>query len=495
MADRLQDRSFGLAFLALLLAAIALLRLVALFLSPSELGFDEAQYVLWAQHFDFGYFTKPPLVAWVIAAETKVCGTGAACVRSIVPLVNSGTAFVLALLAARLYGAGTGFWTGIFFVIMPGIAVSSFLITTDPLLLFFWSLALFAVFLQIDKPGLKPALLFGVAAGLGLNAKYAMIYLPVLVALAGAMMPEFRRRLFRRESLLALAIMLLLIAPNLIWNALNGFATFEHTANDNIGWSLSRLNASKGFEFFGAQFGIAGPVIFGAMLNALFLRARTEKPRTDVLLMILSWPILFAITIQGFLAQANVNWGATAYPAGVIVATALVVRHRWRFFFWTNLIVCGLVSLVILLGTAFFDPADAPGAGKQLRQLAGWQVTGESLAALAQKTGSTRIVVEGRALTAGVAYALRDSDLQVLGYLPKGESPTDQFQLDRPWDGDDARQGTLLFGFGADDLKRLGASPVATVDAPIYAARDGTMPVYGFNGAASVDVDGQPSGE
>lgn len=480
VTDRLQDRSLGLSALAAILAAIALARLLALIVSPSELGFDEAQYVLWARHFDFGYFTKPPLIAWMIAAESQVCGTGAACVRSVVPLVNSATAFVLALLAARLYGVRTGFWTGLFFAIMPGIAVSSFLITTDPLLLFFWSVALYAVFLQIEEPGLRPALLFGLAAGLGLNAKYAMIYLPALVALAGGLLPELRSRLFRRESLVALGVMTLLIAPNLVWNALNGFATFEHTAHDNIGWSLSRLNARKGFEFFGAQFGIAGPVIFGAMLNALILKARSERPRTDVLLLILSWPILFAITIQGFLAQANVNWGATAYPAGAIVATALVVRHRWSFFFWTNLIVCGLASLVILLGTAFFDPGEAPGAGKQLRQLAGWEKTAESIEALAAKTDARRIVVESRALTAGIAYALRDSGLEVFGYLPKGESPTDQFQLEQPWNGDDDREGTLLLGFGKGDLDRLGASLVAIIDAPIYAADDGTMPVYGF---------------
>ncbi|MBO0661586.1 glycosyltransferase family 39 protein [Jiella sp. MQZ9-1] len=480
-AERFQDRSFGIGWLLAVLAAIAILRLIALFLSPSELGFDEAQYFLWSQHFDFGYFTKPPLIAWTIAAETKVCGTGAACVRSLVPLVNCATALVLALLARRLYGAATGFWTGVFFAIMPGIAVSSFLMTTDPLLLFFWSLALYAVIGQLDAPGIKPALLFGIAAGLGLNAKYAMIYLPALVAFATVVMPKLRAKIWRRESLLALAVMLVLIAPNLIWNGLHGFATFEHTAHDNIGWSLARLNAQKGFEFLGAQFGIAGPVIFGAMVNALVLRARTEAPRTDVLLLLLSWPILFAITVQGFLAQANVNWGATAYPAGVIVATALVIRHRWRFFFWTNLIVCGALSLALLAGTAFFDPAMAPRAGKQLRQMAGWNETADNLQAFADKAGAARIVVEGRALTAGIAYAMRDAGLPVLTYLPKGDGPSDGFQMDRPWNGDDVRAGTLLFGFDADAAKRLGAHQLGSIGAPLYSSRTGTMPVYGFS--------------
>ncbi|MCH1426591.1 MAG: hypothetical protein L7W42_05470, partial [Alphaproteobacteria bacterium] len=47
---------------------ITLLRSVALFVTPLDLGVDEAQYWLWSQTPDFGYFTKPPLIAWIIAA-------------------------------------------------------------------------------------------------------------------------------------------------------------------------------------------------------------------------------------------------------------------------------------------------------------------------------------------------------------------------------------------------------------------------------------------
>ena len=48
------------------LAALLGLRLVALTLNGTNLFFDEAQYWTWSQDLDFGYYSKPPLIAWII---------------------------------------------------------------------------------------------------------------------------------------------------------------------------------------------------------------------------------------------------------------------------------------------------------------------------------------------------------------------------------------------------------------------------------------------
>src|SRR4051812_22989027 len=49
----------------LLLAAITAARLVWLVVQPADLYPDEAQYWFWAQHPAFGYYSKPPLIAWL----------------------------------------------------------------------------------------------------------------------------------------------------------------------------------------------------------------------------------------------------------------------------------------------------------------------------------------------------------------------------------------------------------------------------------------------
>ncbi|MEF2074401.1 ArnT family glycosyltransferase [Consotaella aegiceratis] len=477
-AERLQDRDLGPATLVVILGLLTLLRLVALALSPSELGFDEAQYWAWSQDFAFGYFTKPPLIAWLIGAETAVCGNGAACVRAASPLLHFGTALVLAALARRLYGPVTGFWTGIFYAILPGVALSSFLMTTDAPLLFCWSVALLALVSHLERPTAAKAIVFGIATGIGLLAKYAMVYLPVMALLVALVDADARRVLRRPLSLLAIAIFLAILAPNLVWNATNGFATFRHVGGDNIGWSLPRINATGGFEFLGAQFGVAGPVVFGAMLNALIFGLRSERPRTDRLLLWLSIPLILALTFQGFLSRANANWAATAYPAGVVLATALILRDRRPYYFYANLIVCGVLSLAILAVTAFLDPISATGPARQFRQLGGWAVTADNLEHVADATGASRLVIEGRALTAGLVHPLRESGLTIEAFMNPGDRPGDQFELDAPWHVGDPAHDRLFFGLSDEDAKELGLTPAAEVDAPLYSAKTGRMTVW-----------------
>src|SRR4051794_6724481 len=54
------------------LLAVTVLRLVWLAGDPINLYPDEAQYWLWSRHLAFGYFSKPPLLPWIIAATTAL---------------------------------------------------------------------------------------------------------------------------------------------------------------------------------------------------------------------------------------------------------------------------------------------------------------------------------------------------------------------------------------------------------------------------------------
>ncbi|MBN9059811.1 MAG: glycosyltransferase family 39 protein, partial [Rhizobiales bacterium] len=96
--------------LVLLLAVITLARLLALRFSVTDLQVDEAQYWDWSQHLAFGYFSKPPLIGWTIAAANMVCGTGVACVRAPSPLFYFGTSLLIYATAVRLYDRRIAFW-------------------------------------------------------------------------------------------------------------------------------------------------------------------------------------------------------------------------------------------------------------------------------------------------------------------------------------------------------------------------------------------------
>ena len=72
--------SLGLAIA--LIAILTVVRLAGLTFSTVDLFFDEAQYWAWSREPAFGYFSKPPLLAWTIALAERICGGSEACIRA-----------------------------------------------------------------------------------------------------------------------------------------------------------------------------------------------------------------------------------------------------------------------------------------------------------------------------------------------------------------------------------------------------------------------------
>jgi hypothetical protein len=70
-----------LPLLTAFVVAVAMIRVAVLIATPLNLGPDEAQYWSWSLTPSFGYFSKPPMIAWIIGASTAVCGDGEACIR------------------------------------------------------------------------------------------------------------------------------------------------------------------------------------------------------------------------------------------------------------------------------------------------------------------------------------------------------------------------------------------------------------------------------
>src|ERR1700744_691664 len=86
---------------------VSLVRLIALFRTPLELYPDEAQYWLWSRTLAFGYYSKPPIIAWAIRAATALGGAGEPLVRMPSVLFQAGAALMVFWIGRRLYGSRT----------------------------------------------------------------------------------------------------------------------------------------------------------------------------------------------------------------------------------------------------------------------------------------------------------------------------------------------------------------------------------------------------
>src|SRR5262245_38221051 len=248
----------SLRLAVVIIGALTVVRLIGLKFSVVDLFFDEAQYWAWSRELAFGYFSKPPLLAWAIAAAEHLCGSSEACIRSPAPILYLGTSLVVYAVARHLYDAQVAFFAALSTALATGVVFSAQIISTDVPLLFFWALALLAYVKLLTKVEWRWALVLGLAIGLGLLAKYAMIYFVAGIALAAWLDPDARRLLRTRELWLAALIAAVIVLPNILWNLNNGLATFRHTG-DNIQGSGLAFDPWSGFEFFAAQFAVFGP--------------------------------------------------------------------------------------------------------------------------------------------------------------------------------------------------------------------------------------------
>src|SRR5215475_6488575 len=167
-------RSFLTA--ALIVFGLTIVRLVALRFSTVDLFFDESQYWAWSREPALGYFSKPPLLAWLIAGAEHICGSSEACIRAPAPLMNLGICLCAYATGRALYDARTGFWAAMLAAFGTGSVFSARIVSTDMPLVLFWSLALFAYVRLLEKADWRWALMLGLAIGAGLLAKYAMLY-------------------------------------------------------------------------------------------------------------------------------------------------------------------------------------------------------------------------------------------------------------------------------------------------------------------------------
>ncbi|MEM6490446.1 MAG: lipid-A-disaccharide synthase N-terminal domain-containing protein, partial [Pseudomonadota bacterium] len=262
------DRRWATTALAAIIG-VTILRLITLSLQSYPLLGDEAQYWTWAQALDWGYYSKPPMVAWAIAGAEAVCGDHVACFRAPATLSYAVGATFVFLLGARLFGARIGAWAAVVYATLPGVSFSALLVTTDPFLLMFWAIGLYAVHRAATAP---PARLWwaivGVAVGFGLLSKYAMIAFPFSLLLWALVDPAARAAMRPAGLVIAAAIAAAIFAPNLLWNAAQDWPTLAHTG-DNVNLDGGLFNPENLLKFFGEQFGVFGPLLMAALIALL----------------------------------------------------------------------------------------------------------------------------------------------------------------------------------------------------------------------------------
>jgi 4-amino-4-deoxy-L-arabinose transferase-like glycosyltransferase len=393
------------------LVLLCALRVAVVAGTAVELGPDEAQYWRWSRALDWGYYSKPPLIAWVIAATTGVFGNGEWAIRLAAPIAHAAGAWVLFLLGRRMFSHAAGVWAAIIYAVMPGVWLSSTIMSTDALLLPLWSAALYYLWRMREAPTALNGVLFGVLLGLATLAKYAGLYLlggAVILALIDA---PTRRALLSLSGIAALVGLAITIAPNFMWNAANDFATVSHTA-DNTDWEKASLNFDHLPKFITDQMGVFGPITFLVLIAgaALLIRKGAPAERTPRiwLLVFVALPLLI-ITVQAVIARAHANWAASAYPAASVLVASWIAQPRWGAWIKGGAALNAVVGAIFLAIAVLPPPVwDSVGLANAFKRVRGWDKTSARIVDIARENGATAIMTDEREVWHGLDYYTRD---------------------------------------------------------------------------------------
>lgn len=384
---------------AALILGIALARILALAFNPIELYADESQYWVWSLNLDWGYFSKPPMIAWLIRLMTTLLGDSDFSVRLSSPLLHSITATFLFLSARKLWDARTGFWAAAIYLTIPSMWVSGAVITTDVPALCAWSTALYALLRLRDGGGWVSAAGLGLAIGLGFLSKYVMIYFVLGLGIGLVIDAPTRHALLNLRGALALLIAAALLTPNILWNAAHDFATVSHTAA-NANWGGDLFHPGELLEFLVGQTGIFGPALFIVLLvvlGGIVWRFRDATPDSRLLAAFIL-PPLVTVSAEAFISRAHANWAGAAYVAATLLVAAFLLRGpAWRrgvlygsIAFHTAL---GLFMTVVVVSPSLTEAVHLENATKRIRA---WQETTDAISQAGLGADYSAIVFDDR---------------------------------------------------------------------------------------------------
>ena len=452
----------------------------AILASPLEFGVDEAQYWLWGQQLDFGYYSKPPLIGWFLAVMDFLFGSSQQAARILAPVFHFIIALMLYFGARAHYpdekaAKAAGRWSALFWISLPIVSLGSFVISTDTILLVPWTLGLLVFFAALRRSENSLFFIAGLIIGVGLLAKYAAAYFLIGAALC-LLIDKVRAPSEKATAFSALLLgALISFSPNLLWNIAHGGITFAHLG-ENADLSAPLYSFANAFEFLLSQSAVTGPVFF-ILFAAIILRNRLSHLRLELLFFCL--PVLLIMTAQAYMKTANANWAATAWPAACLLVGMGMAHHLPRIAGQLSLSVNIFASLIVLVGLGIGDLQSLTPKSDPLRRLRGWEALATDVAAAATQQKATIIIADRRAEAALLSWHLHDSDLQIKVIDEDGIAGS-HFELNNALLPDDSRPYILIMDKDAEMPSRFAtqAQKIGTSETKISQRRFRSKEIY-----------------
>ncbi|MBS0623814.1 MAG: glycosyltransferase family 39 protein [Verrucomicrobia bacterium] len=370
--NRYRPSYFALLIYLLLLKAVVMGLIIAAYnihLSP-----DEAQYWMWSQQLDWGYYSKPPAIAWQIWMTTLVFGHQEFGVR--VGSIIIGFLLVLTVYhlaqSCRL-SERVSFWAAVVMAFSPIGIFFSFAATTDPGATLFLTLAIAEIARGLEEEQQPRYALAGVWILLGALYKWTTYILwPITFV-----MMLFHPKLRKLSIIWGVLISLLALLPSVYWNASHDWATFKH-----VGGNFYHPGRTGNvIDFLASQIGIVSPILFVLLVVSFFY---LKKPSL-VYLSLFPFVILFYF-VTSFFKKMQPNWGDYLYPPAMVLIAWVALEKIRLGRLWLHLgIWLSIIGTFVALSIPWlqehnvFSQHQISYKANPFRQSMGWERLGPAL--------------------------------------------------------------------------------------------------------------------
>jgi hypothetical protein len=219
----------------LLLFGPAAVGVIALHLATSgTLGFhtDELYYLTCGSHPQLGYVDFPPVVPLLARLETGLLGVSPWTLR-VLPSLLGGFLVVLSGAYVRRLGGSLGLQALALLaaIAAPFLLGSNWVFQTVTFDQVTWMLSMYWFLCLVLDRRPRYWIYLGVTLGIGLEVKYTIVGLIAGIGVAILLTPSLRTELRTRYPWVAAAIALLIWAPNVAWQVVEGFPTLAYITN------------------------------------------------------------------------------------------------------------------------------------------------------------------------------------------------------------------------------------------------------------------------
>lgn len=330
------QKARGIAIALVLTSAFAHIAYL-LFFCPLTLAPDEAHYFDWSRHLDWSYYSKGPLVAYLIRGGLEIFGpisvalSGSEMPAVRMPAVICGTLllwgfFVLAQKVLNQPRISLAIL--VIALSIPPISAASSIMTIDAPFTCAWVWALILGHMAIFENKPFAWVLLGIVLGIGVLAKYTMVLWIASLAAFFLFHPGYRHFLFHRGPWLMGLATAVVSLPILIWNIQNDWVSFHHVS------ALAGLHDGPKYKWYGPlvyvgqQFGLILGYWFILWVSAMWtFRPTVEKdPKFHYLWWMSAGTFLVFLAFSPKTGGGEINWPVTTYISGLILVGAYLSR-------------------------------------------------------------------------------------------------------------------------------------------------------------------------